>query len=93
MSDTTRAVKLWEVALRQVEKLPAGSPRAGSSQQQHAAGASLKPVDDVLPTVDKFLELPRLHAAVYTKLVADLKVRGALWQPVCSADNLLPVYM
>lgn len=80
--------------MRQLEKLPTGSSRAGSSQQQHAAGAPLKAMDDVLPTVDKFLELPKLHAAVYTKLVADLKVRGAVWQPVCSTDDLhVPVYM
>lgn len=73
VSDTAWTVKLWEDALKQVERLPAGSPRAGSSQQ-HAAGAPSPPVDDVLPTVDEFLELPDLQPALWTKLTAVMKV-------------------
>lgn len=79
-SNTARTVKLWEDALRKIDQLPAGSPSVGYSQQ-HAAGGHLTLQDGILPTVDEFVELPKLHPAVWTKLLAELKVGCAVQQP------------
>jgi hypothetical protein len=75
MAIAQAAVRLWDTALKQLDKLPAAIPTSTTEPQHEAATAPVQLFH--LPQATEFLELPKINPAVWSKLFGDLKVRTA----------------
>lgn len=86
MATAQAAVRLWETAHKQLDKLPAEVPRSATDQQHDAATTPVPLLHaDMrhgahLPQATEFFELPKINPAVWNKLFGDLKVRAAQLQ-------------
>jgi hypothetical protein len=78
MATEQAAVRLWETALKQLDKLPAGLNTSETDQQHQAATAATPVPFGHLPQATEFFELPKINPAAWSKLFADLKVKVAL---------------